>query len=435
MSSNESIVRDQDKRAEAAVKRSLKEAFVFHNTYVADITERINKKQKSPAEQDRPVVNSTNEEYISKLGEQDALFLEGVERSIGYTIKSIAIKSHALYYDIVGVRPQITLGLNSILDLSYNFPRGQSTIFSAVQWSHLREKYKYSYVSHPLSLSRKATEVLKNAETIAKTNVTEASDQIYKYLYLYKNRFTNDEQFVLFAHAFILEFLESNPYMFNKQVKKNEQDCIVKLWGPIMEKLVQKTPLRLKWGESSCSLLTNSLRADLRVIYDQVEDRQVQEYDMMQMEATRISPTPQKFDFDHVKLLLETKDNIDLLQEYIGDGLCCIQFCGLELFKYNLKHVSDTLYIGNKVTTNVILPAVKDFKFMTDLCNTLLTTRKEWTDLQRTLVLVKNSPKSADRSLQDPPTQQTRLKKSPSWYPPRPDQKTAPLTPIPPNLS
>ncbi|RCH85934.1 hypothetical protein CU097_007593 [Rhizopus azygosporus] len=64
---------------------------------------------------------------------------------------------------------------------------------------------------------------------------------------------------------------------------------------------------------------------------EMAEGQQNTEYDMMQVEASRISPTPQKFDFDSVKLLIETKDNLDSLQEHVAYGLCCIQFCGLEL--------------------------------------------------------------------------------------------------------
>ncbi|CEG81452.1 hypothetical protein RMATCC62417_15656 [Rhizopus microsporus] len=121
-----------------------------------------------------------------------------------------------------------------------------------------------------------------------------------------------------------------------------------------MENLVQKAALRLKWGESSCSILANTLRADLRVIHNQAEGQQLKEYDMMQVEATRISPTTQKFDFDLVKLLVETKDKLDVLEEHVDHGLCCIQFCGLKLYKYQLTHAFDTLYINNKVAFNSI---------------------------------------------------------------------------------
>ncbi|CEG73136.1 hypothetical protein RMATCC62417_08574 [Rhizopus microsporus] len=116
---------------------------------------------------------------------------------------------------------------------------------------------------------------------------------------------------------------------------------------------------------------------------------------MVQVEANRISPTPQKFDFDSVKLLIETKDNLDSLQEHVAYGLCCIQFCGLELYKYELTHAFDILHINNKVAFNSIPPAVTSFKSLKDLCSILLATRNEWISLQRIIILAKNSPKAA----------------------------------------
>ncbi|KAL9538581.1 hypothetical protein MBANPS3_010819 [Mucor bainieri] len=221
--------------------------------------------------------------------------------------------------------------------------------------------------------------------------------------------------------------------MFDSRIAKSEQDCIVKqrkpqcsnlhsmmqqrvkLWGPVLEKLVQQTPLRLKWGESSCSLMSNSLRADFRVIANGANNM---EYDIMQIKATKkISHSLQKFDFDHYKLLIETKDSMDYPGTQVGKGPRCIQFRSLQLLKYHFKPAADTLYVANQLTLHSILPTVKSFTFIQDLCNTLLATKNEWIDLQRTLVLANSSPISAERSSQGPPNQQAHFKKCPSWYP------------------
>ncbi|KAI7884130.1 uncharacterized protein EV154DRAFT_574709 [Mucor mucedo] len=264
----------QDQRAEGTLKRSLKESFVFNNIYQADLLEQINKK------------------------EEDGLFIEGSEKSVGAIIKSAAISSYHRYYEDNKLKPMITLGLNNILDLSYVFPDSQSALFIPDQWKNLKRSLKKYNDTKPCHINRKAQSTLSKAEIIAQTDLPKASDYLNGYLYKYKPKLSQDDAFIiLYVHAFICEFLAFNQYMFDKNIEKNEQDCIVKFWGPLMEKLVQNTGLRLKWGESSCSIAPNRLRADVRVIYDNKEGQQHKEYDIMQIEASRISPTKQQFDF------------------------------------------------------------------------------------------------------------------------------------------
>lgn len=155
----------------------------------------------------------------------------------------------------------------------------------------------------------------------------------------------------------------------------------------------------------------------------------------MQAEATKISPARQKFDFDHAKLLIETKDNVNTsIDSTLNKGFSCIQFCGVELFKYRLSHVADTLYVNNSVVIAAIPPAAKNFDFIKHLCIALLDTNSEWLNLQRSIIIANNTPKSAYPSHASQHSDSPAFKKSPSWYPPRPDQKTASLNPIPPNL-
>ncbi|KAI7889653.1 uncharacterized protein EV154DRAFT_396869, partial [Mucor mucedo] len=119
------------------------------------------------------------------------------------------------------------------------------------------------------------------------------------------------------------------------------------------------------------------LKADVRVIYDRQEGQQHQEYDMIKMEASRMHPPIQKFDFDHTKLLVETKDIIDWLGSDIKREMCCFQFCGLEIFKYSLSHKFNTLYVNNQVDYDIIPSDVTNFQIMRSLCVTLVATRDE----------------------------------------------------------
>lgn len=330
---------------------------------------------------------------------------------------------------------RIRLGLNSILDLSYNDSEAQSVLFTPDQWRKLRTSLAKKGNARSLAMNPKVEKMLCRAESLAKNDIIKASDYIYKYLYIKKSKLTQDEAFTLFAHAFITEFIAHNQYMFDKNIEKNEQDFIVKFWGPLLEKLVPNTDLRLRWGESSCSMLPNRLRADVRVIYDRQEGQQHQEYDMMQMEASRMYPSKQKFDFNHMKLLVETKDIIDSLESDIKREMSCFQFCGLEIFQYSLNHEFNTLYVNNQVDYHIIPSDVTNFQFIRSLCVTLVATRDEWMSCRKLTMNAKDNanvsyPSSSIKKLNE----SDGLKKSPSWYPPRPNQRTSPLMAIPVNL-
>ncbi|KAI7884124.1 uncharacterized protein EV154DRAFT_574703 [Mucor mucedo] len=295
-----SLNSQQDIRAQKALKRTLKEAFIFDNTYQADLMEQLNKKGKAkePSQQSQP------QPQIEKIKEDDGLYIEGMTSSVGAHVKKSALSLYNNYYEDNNAKPTITLGLNSILDLSYDFPDSQSILFASNQWHDLRRMLKLNKDTKQVVISTKLQLMLDKAEIMAKTDLSSASDFVFKNLYKYKARLSQDEAYVLLH--------------------------LVKFWGPLMEKLIQKTGLRLKWGESSCSFIPSRLRADVRIIYDKQEGNMNKEYDMMDIEASRISPSRQKFDFDHTKLLVKTKDIIDSLEDNVDKELCCIQFCGLE---------------------------------------------------------------------------------------------------------
>lgn len=327
---------------------------------------------------------------------------------------------------------RIRLGLNSILDLSYKYSEAQSVLFTPDQWRKLRNLLAKKGNARSLDINPKVEKMLCRAESLAEDDIIKASDYIYKCLYRKNSKLTQKEAFTLFAHAFITEFIAHNQYMFDKSIEKNEQDFIVKFWGPLLEKLVQNTGLRLRWGESSCSMLPSRLRADVRVIYDRKEGQQHQEHDMMQMEASRMHPPKQKFDFDHTKLLVETKDIIDSLESDIKREMSCFQFCGLEIFKYSLSHKFNTLYVNNQVDYHIIPSDVTNFQFMRSLCVTLVATRDEWMSCRKLTMNAKDNANVSHPSSSI--NESDGLKKSPSWYPPRPNQRTSPLMAIPVNL-
>ncbi|GAA5796837.1 hypothetical protein HPULCUR_002215 [Helicostylum pulchrum] len=77
-----------------------------------------------------------------KLQEQDTIFTDGLDGSVGSRIKNEALKIYSNFSDVyVKEQTCISLGMNSILDLSYSFGDAQSTLFIETLWSDLKRKF------------------------------------------------------------------------------------------------------------------------------------------------------------------------------------------------------------------------------------------------------------------------------------------------------
>ncbi|KAI7889654.1 uncharacterized protein EV154DRAFT_423497, partial [Mucor mucedo] len=117
------------------------------------------------------------------IQEEDGLFLQGLERSVGAIIKSSAISLYPNYYQDNTSKQSITLGLNSILDLSYNYSEAQSGLFTPDQCRKLRTSLAKKGKARPLAMNPKVEKMLCRAESLAENDIIKASDYIYKYLY------------------------------------------------------------------------------------------------------------------------------------------------------------------------------------------------------------------------------------------------------------
>lgn len=137
-----------------------------------------------------------------------------------------------------------SLGLNSILDLSFSFPEGQSTLFSVGQWGHLQQKFasKNYQVNQFDHIKEKLKPLL--------TKYRDRKSWVYNWSRLYRetkslqSRYDveeddewEEEDFCLFFIESILKLQKYHDYLFNDNFDKSEWDYICKLWSPIMERL------------------------------------------------------------------------------------------------------------------------------------------------------------------------------------------------------
>jgi hypothetical protein len=147
-----------------------------------------------------------------------------------------------------------SLGLNSILSLSFNYPEGQSTLFDAAQWRNLQskflpKKYKISQYDH----IKNKLDSLLSCHKVGKswgynwTMLYRKTKALQKEYDAEENEEWEEEDFCLFFVELILKLQKHHAYLFNDNVDKAEWDYICKLWSPIMEKLFARSGLRLKW--------------------------------------------------------------------------------------------------------------------------------------------------------------------------------------------
>lgn len=147
-----------------------------------------------------------------------------------------------------------SLGLNSIIDLSFAHTEAQGIIFKKSQWKHLRCTFpKPNY--QPLEYSS-IKDIIDpvfqkyNPKKSDKQNWIEIYVEVKKLQSTYEaeiNRHHTDLDFCLFVLYQILLCIKHQASLFKEETETSEWDYLLKLWGPIMERLFYRKSLRLKW--------------------------------------------------------------------------------------------------------------------------------------------------------------------------------------------
>lgn len=78
----------------------------------------------------------------NKVEEDDEVYVSDLTESVGSYIKNKALEKYQDFNShVTQEQTMISLGMSSILDLSYTFNQGQSCIFSQNQWNELRARF------------------------------------------------------------------------------------------------------------------------------------------------------------------------------------------------------------------------------------------------------------------------------------------------------
>ncbi|KAI7865076.1 hypothetical protein BDF14DRAFT_1828361, partial [Spinellus fusiger] len=183
---------------------------------------------------------------FEKATEVDKVYVEGLVDSVGTRVKNEALKRYQQFSCLDTNNQTIaSLGMNSLLDLSYSYPDGQSVIFTRKQWKQLKQMFPSTESKFKDNeMSEKLIEVI---ETILDLNNTASTSHEKKTnnIKALKNTYTTkDDRFLIFLLKHLIKIQRKYSYLFDEEVDCSESDFMAKIWIPIIEKLFMDTKLR-----------------------------------------------------------------------------------------------------------------------------------------------------------------------------------------------
>lgn len=242
---------EQDTQASIAIRKALTRQFVAYEfeheagNQIAKIKKKLDRQSNAS--------DSTQSNIV--IVDCDEVYVQDTKSSVGSIIKTKAVNLHPQYHSLVANNKAIvSLGLNSILDISFTYPDSQSTLFTSQQWDELRRKYKpkkyntseYAHIKPILApifkeySDKKTTDanwinMYKQVKSLEKTHDPELSPD------------NNDISFCIYFILQTLLIIKHQPDLFNPEIDSSEWDFVVKFWGLITERLFYRSHLRLKW--------------------------------------------------------------------------------------------------------------------------------------------------------------------------------------------
>ncbi|EIE85663.1 hypothetical protein RO3G_10373 [Rhizopus delemar RA 99-880] len=304
---------EQDTQASIAIRKALTRQFVAYEfeheagNQIAKIKKKLDRQSNAS--------DSTQSNIV--IVDCDEVYVQDTKSSVGSIIKTKAVNLHPQYHSLVANNKAIvSLGLNSILDISFTYPDSQSTLFTSQQWDELRRKYKpkkyntseYAHIKPILApifkeySDKKTTDanwinMYKQVKSLEKTHDPELSPD------------NNDISFCIYFILQTLLIIKHQPDLFNPEIDSSEWDFVVKFWGLITERLFYRSHLRLKWGDTHLTMhdtiCDSSFKVDLRILHDKIKQRYNTENDVAIMEAAVEGSGNAKFVSDRFKLSIE----------------------------------------------------------------------------------------------------------------------------------
>ncbi|KAL9545594.1 hypothetical protein PS6_008145 [Mucor atramentarius] len=215
--------------------------------YCVQLEEQLEKQKSGDKTDDRKFINKGI--TLDSMQENDTIV-----GSVAGKIKSAALQLYPNYKKSnANEKIIVCLGLNSCLDLSYQYPNGQSILFTASEWRALRNRFPKP--SYPTNVYDDAVDIVRSAiaydnKKSSRSNWTKMYKRIKKLEDQYDVELNEDHSdigFALFFFSQLLKLINNNPELFDEQKEVSEQDFSVKFWSSILERLFVKSGLTLKW--------------------------------------------------------------------------------------------------------------------------------------------------------------------------------------------
>jgi hypothetical protein len=386
----------------------------------------------------------------SSSKEIDGVFVGGSAISAGTITKTEALSRRAKFNSLDSHgKAIVSLGLNSILDLSFPFPQAQSVLFERLQWKQLRARYapkkynvdEYRHILEPLS---PIANVYNKKSSFDKNWVN-----LYKALKKLDNEYDsniepdhNDTSFCIQLLLYVLSTIKHQPHLFDDEIDSFEWDFVVKFWGLVTERLFYGTGLRLKWEGAHLTLhdtVSDLLsKADSRVLHDQVRQRHDVESDVGVFEAAEESQRDAMYIGNRCKVVIKSKTVIDkfVLDGCLIDSADSLQVCGLEVHFGNVTLAEPGLYVGTQLYTFNIEKSLSNMPRYFDLALHLLCFRDQCVSTANQyedhLIHSRSKKISTKRTIHDLPKDAVIMKQNSvrgSWNPPRTAKTQPPPSP------
>ncbi|KAG2229906.1 hypothetical protein INT48_008281 [Thamnidium elegans] len=268
----------------------------------------------------------------NKYKENDNIFVNESDCSIGTTIKRHALKLHHKYQQNEPLsnreRKIMVAGLSSILDLNDVSVDSQLSLFTVSERNRITSYFLKKYRLDP----KKMPKIFENTWIIV-CNVSKSSvepGQRYLRKLLATESLSKEEINILEMMKHFLDIMEDYPHLLMKESKKDkytENDYFRVLWSRLFELLFSTIRnVRIKSGESVPIFSTNNkamlylqeaniigFKIDARLVLDIGDE----EHDLVALEVAK-DDNDTKIIQDNAKLLREAKDDLNNLIEIVS---------------------------------------------------------------------------------------------------------------------
>ncbi|KAI8334537.1 hypothetical protein EDC96DRAFT_583132 [Choanephora cucurbitarum] len=222
---------------------------------------------------------------------------------------------------------RMSLGLSSIIDFSDTDQDSQKTL-SAQRWGPLYEYFKSIYQTRTYHLPKglKVTWILLSAFCLQNNSTVKAKQYIRQVMDTkYKSKGPHSESIkILKVFDFMVDLYDENAWIFDDKQKRSEIDFLAVIWNPLLRKManIHNNIILVKGGECTNpytqfmkSIMYSNQdkvighRIDLRFVANSSDGNDI---DVGAFEAANALPSEKKKAYDAAKLLIESKDVVDL---------------------------------------------------------------------------------------------------------------------------